>query len=67
MGRKLLRGVIAGLAAVATLYAFGAAGLLVRRVTGHDAVTGFIAWVGLVAAVGVGVAVLRYLSKRGAR
>jgi hypothetical protein len=61
--RKLLNGVLSGLAALAALYAFGVIGLLAERLTGRSAVNTAVAFLGLALAVGLDVLVLRRLSR----
>jgi hypothetical protein len=61
MGRQLLRGVAAGLAALATMYAFGAVGLLFESLTSEPPFEGVIGCVGLFLSLVIGVAVLRTL------
>jgi hypothetical protein len=67
MGRRLLRGVLAGLAALATMYLFGAAGLFFESVTGHPPVDGVIACAELLIALFIGVAVLKALGRSADR
>jgi hypothetical protein len=61
--RKLLNGVLGGLAALAALYAFGAIGLLVERLTGPSALDSALAIIGLPLAVSLGVLTLHRLSR----
>ena len=67
MGRQILRGVLGGLAALATLYALGAAGLFVEWLTRQSAFEGPFAFVGLLLALGIGVLVLHRLSRSAVR
>jgi hypothetical protein len=61
--RKLLNGVLGGLAALGALYAFGVIGLLTERLTGQPVVNCVIAFLGLGLAVSLGILVLRRLSR----
>jgi hypothetical protein len=61
MRRQVLRGVLSGLAALVALYVLGGAGLLVEWLTGRQLFDGALALAGIVAALCVGVAMLRRL------
>jgi hypothetical protein len=58
MRRKVLHGVLGALAALGTLYAFGAVGLLAERLTGREVLNPLLAFLVLALAFGVGVLVL---------
>jgi hypothetical protein len=61
--RKLLNGILGGLAAVAALYAIGTIGLLAERQTGRGGMNPAVAYLGLVVAAGFGFFVLQRLSR----
>ena len=63
MKRKLLNGILGGLAAVAALYAIGTIGLLAERQTGRGGMNPAVAYLGLVVAAGFGFFVLQRLSR----
>jgi hypothetical protein len=67
MGRQILRGVLGGLAALATLYALGSAGLFVEWITRQPAFDGAFTFVGLLLSLGIGVLVLHRLSRSAER
>jgi hypothetical protein len=61
--RRLLNGVLGGLAAVAALYAIGTIGLLAERQMGRGGMNPAFAYLGLVVAAGFGFFVLQRLSR----
>ena len=63
MRRKLLNGILGGLAALALLYAIGTIGLLAERQTGRGGMDPAFAYLGLVVAAGFGFFVLQRLSR----
>jgi hypothetical protein len=60
-GETLLNGVLAALATLAALYAFGAIALLTESLTGRPVLDSAVALIGLVVAIGLGVLVLHRL------
>lgn len=64
MRRRVLNGVLGGLAALAALYAIGTIGLLVEHQTGRGGLSPTVAFLGLVIAAGFGFFVLQRLSRQ---